>query len=189
MLTRTRTAMTIGVLVTALVALGAGFTKERVTPAEWATGVCTAVGDWQQTAQSGSAALKASLSTGNPSLRDVRRELAAYLDDMSHATAKAVKGIKAAGVPSTAKGAKISDGMADLFVSIRDSMAKLHRQAQNISVKDRLKARKQIRALETKVDSEFEEFGTGFDKLKRYDTKRTLDKAFDASPACQAVSG
>jgi hypothetical protein len=184
---RTRTALIGGVLIAALLLMGAGFPKKDATPKAWANGVCTAVNSWVQSTQSGAADLSTQLTGTNPNLHDVRDALAGYLGDTAHATTRAIDDLKAAGKPATPKGSKAASTLTDGFKQIRSSLKKLQSEAKDISTKKKAKALKQIKAINKDVNVEFASFQKALSKLQKLDPNHKLEKAFKASQACQAL--
>lgn len=185
---RSRTALIGGVLVAALMLMGAGFPTKTVSPKQWATGVCTSVNDWVDATKTGASDLESSLTGTNPNLRDVRDALASYLRDTAHATTIALDGLKAAGTPKTPKGSEAASTLTSSFKKIRASLRKLADQADEMSIKHKAKTLTQITALNAKVNKEFSSFNSALSKLKRLDPNHKLKKAFQVDAACQALS-
>ncbi len=186
---RIRTVTTIGVVIAALVLMGAGFPSKHVPPKRWAAGVCTTVTDWVNTTKAGASDLNASLAGANTSLRDVRDALSGYMGDTAHATTLALDGLAAAGTPTTPKGKQAAATLTGSFKKIRKSLRKLQNQADDVSVKHKAKALKEIKALDRQVTTEFNSFGAALAKLKNLDPDHKLKKAFQADRTCQALSG
>jgi hypothetical protein len=185
---RARTALIGGVVIAALVLMGAGFPSKKVSPKHWANGVCTTVNDWVTATKDGATALEASLTGTNPNLRDVRDALAGYLGDTAHATTRALDGLDRAGTPKTPKGTQAAKGLTESFKGIRTSLRKLQSQAEDVSIKHKAKAMKQITSLNHEVNTQFASFSKALGKLKKLDPGHKLQKAFQADQACQALS-
>jgi hypothetical protein len=184
---RKGTTLISGVVIAALLLMGAGFPTKGVPPKGWATDVCTAVNDWVNATKAGAADLDAQLSGTNPDLRDVRDALAGYMGETAHATTLAIDDMDAAGIPATPKGAKASATLEDSFRKIRASLRKLQNQAEDISIKHKKKALKQINALNKQVDKEFASFRTALGRLPKLDPDHQLKRAFQADAECQAL--
>jgi hypothetical protein len=167
--------------------MGAGFPAKTQSPKKWAAGLCASMSEWRDVAVNGADEMRTKLSGTNPSLAEVRHELASYLGDVSDATAKAADDVKALGPPDTPKGRKIARGMVKVFTGIAVSMERLQHRARGISVSDEATAKQQLTAIQRDVNQVFSQFGTQFTRLKRYDAGRKLDKAFDATKACQTL--
>ena len=185
---RTRTGLIGGVVVAALVLMGAGFPTKHVPPERWATRVCTTVTDWVDATQARADDLNASLTGTNPKLRDIRDGLARYLGFTAHATTRALDGLEKAGTPATPKGAEAALALRDTFTKIRKSLHKLQIQAKAMSIKHKAKALVQVKALDRHVKAAFNSFGDALTKLRKLDPNHQLKRAFDADPACQALS-
>ena len=185
---RTRTALIAGVLVAALLVIGAGYPAKRVPPERWATSVCTTVNEWVGTTEAGADRVKESLSGTHPNLRDVREALASYLGDTAHATTLALDGLADAGIPATPKGTKAAEGLTEGFKQIRKSLRKLEAQAEDMSIRHRKKALKQVKALNRRVNTEFNSFSEALSKLRKLDPNHKLQQAFQSEPACRALS-
>ncbi len=186
---RTRTALIGGVVIAALLLMGAGFPSKQVAPKHWATGVCTTVNTWVETTKTGATRLEASLAGTSPNLRRVRSALAGYLGDTAHATTRAIDGLDKAGTPKTPKGKQAAEGLTNGFKKIRNGLRKLQNEAKGMSVKHKAKALQQITSLNREVNTEFASFSDAVGKLKKLDPNHQLRKAFQADQACQALSG
>jgi hypothetical protein len=184
---RTRTAVIGGVLIAAMLLMGAGFPSKKVTPAKFANGVCTTVSDWSTATQDGATQLNAALTSSATQLSDVRDLLASYLGDTAHLTTLALDGLSDAGTPSTPKGAQASKVLTDSFRKIRTSLRKLQNEAEDVSIKNKTKALKDLTALEKQVGVEFASFNKALTKLKTLDPNHKLKKAFQANPTCQSL--
>lgn len=185
---RTQTALIGSVLIAALLLMGAGFPAKKVPPKQWAIGVCTTVNDWVTATENGANDLNATLTGTNTKLRDVREALTAYLGDTAHSTTVVLDGLVDAGTPATPKGKQAATGLIDTFKKIRTSLRKLQDQAEELSIKNRAKALKQIKALNRQVSAEFASFNDALIKLRKLDPNHQLQKAFQAEPACQQLS-
>ncbi len=130
----------------------------------------------------------ASLRGKNVRLRDVREALTGYLGATAHATTLALDGLAAAGTPKTPKGKQAAAGLSASFKKIRASLRKLHNQAEDMSIKHKAKALKQVKALNRQVTAEFNSFNVALSKLRKLDPGHQLQQAFAADPACQALS-
>jgi hypothetical protein len=186
---RTRSALIGGVVVTALLLMGAGFPTKKVTADQWANGVCTTVNSWVGATESGAQQLNAELSGTKPNLKDVRRALTKYLGDTADATTVALDGLEEAGTPTTPKGKKAAAALTDSFKLIRKSLRDLQDQAGDVSVKKKAKALKQVNALNQQVNTEFQSFNAALLKLRKLDPSKELQQAFQSDQACQALSG
>jgi hypothetical protein len=184
---RTRTALISSVVIAALILMGAGFPTKAAPPKQWATEVCTAVSDWVNATKAGAAELDASFTGTNPNLRDVRDALADYMGATAHATTEAIDAMGAAGVPATPKGTKAASTLEDSFRGIRASLRKLQNQAEDISIKHRAKALRQIKALNGQVNDEFASFRKALRRLPKLDPNHKLKKAFQAAAECQSL--
>jgi hypothetical protein len=184
---RTRTAVIGGVLIAAMLLMGAGFPTKKVTPAKFAHGVCTSLSDWSNAAQDGATELNTSLTNSATKLSDVRDLLASYLGDTAHLTQVALDGLSAAGTPSTPKGAEASKVLTDSFRKIRTALRKLQNEADDVSIKNKTKALKDLKALQKEVGTELSSAGKALTKLKHLDPNHKLEKAFKAAPACQSL--
>jgi len=182
-----RTGFVGGVVISALLLLGAGFPAKGVPPKEWATSVCTAVTDWVDTTKARAAALDTGLSAEGVTLRDVRDALVGYMGEVADATTDAIDAMDEAGVPATPKGKKAADTLTDSFRKIRTSLRKLQNQAEDISIRREAKALRQVNALSRQVDEEFATFRDALARLKKLDPNHKLRKAFRADAACQAL--
>lgn len=184
---RMRTAFIGGVVIAAVVLMGAGFPTKGEPPKQWANDVCTSVNDWVDTTQAGAADLDTTLNSNNIGLRDVRNALVGYMGDVADATTVAIDGLEAAGVPATPKGKKAAATLTASFKDIRTSLRKLQNQAEDISIRREGKALKQVKALNRQVDEEFGSFQDALGHLKKLDPNHKLKKAFAADAACQAL--
>jgi hypothetical protein len=185
MATRTRTALIGGVLIGALLLMGAGF-PQKVTPAHFADGVCTTVDTWQAGANAGADELDTKI-TAATSIRQVRSLLASYLGNGAKATSVALDGLDEAGVPTTPKGAEASRTLKQAFSKIRASLRGFQHDAEDVSTKNKKKALKQLKALNAKVGIEFSSFSKALSKLKTLDPNHKLEKAFKANTVCAAL--
>ena len=184
---RTRTALIGGVLVGALLIMGAGFPTTKVPPKHWATGVCTAIGDWVNASKTGADQLNTALTGTRPKLRDVRELLSGYLGSTAHATTLAIDGLNQAGTPTTPKGNTAARALTDSFKQIRSSLRHLQDTADGVSIKHKAKALKQLKSLNTDIGVEFSSFQKALTKLQHLDPNHKLRKAFQADAACQAL--
>jgi hypothetical protein len=185
---RARTAVTAGVLALALVVMGAGFPAKGTPPKQWASGFCTALDAWRSVAVDGADQLKASLSGEQVSLADARTALVGYLGDVADSTEETAEAIQDLGAPDTRHGRKIQRKMVRIFIDIHGSVEDLQDRAERMSDTNERKALRQVRSIQKDVNRVFSGFPEEFRQLKKLDTGRKLDKAFDASAACQAVS-
>jgi hypothetical protein len=182
---RTRTALIGGVLIGALLLMGAGFAK-KVTPAHFANGVCTTVDEWSTKTKAGSTELDAKITTAK-SLRQVRTLLASYLGDTADLTTTALEGLDQAGVPSTPKGTAASKTLKASFKKIRTALRGFEHDAKDMSIKNRTKALKQLKALNARVAVEFGSFTKALGKLTSLDPNHKLETAFKANAVCSAL--
>jgi hypothetical protein len=188
MTTRARTALTAGVLVLALVVMGAGFPARRVPPRQWTGGLCTSLDRWRNVAVDGAEQLKTDLSGTQVSLTDARTALVAYLGDVSDATAQAGKDIKDLGAPDTPRGRTIERRLVRVFEELHGSVEDLQDRARALSTTKKRVALRQVRSIQQDVNGVFDTFSKEFKRLKRLDTGHKIDKAFAAATACRAAS-
>jgi hypothetical protein len=186
MTTRTRTALIGGVLIAALILMGAGFPTKKVTPAHFANGVCTTVDEWQTGANAGSRELETKI-TAAKSIKQVRSLLASYLGNGAKATTVALDGLDDAGVPKTPKGEEASKVLKQAFSKIRSALRGFQDDAEDVSVKNEKKALKQLKALNAKVGIEFNSFTKALTKIRTLDPDQKLEKAFKADAVCTAL--
>jgi hypothetical protein len=182
---RSRTALIGGVLIGALLLMGARF-PTKATPAHFANGVCTTVNEWATATKSGSTELDTKIAAAK-NLREVRDLLAAYLGTTAHETTVALDGIDEAGTPSTPKGAEASKVLKESFKQIRSALRDFQNQAEDMSIKQKAKALKQLKALNTRVGVEFGSFSKALSKLAKLDPNHKLEKAFKANAVCQSL--
>lgn len=182
---RTRTALIGSVLIGALFLMGAGF-PTKTTPAHFATGVCTAVQEWSASANAGSKELDAKISAAT-SIRQVRSLLASYLGNAAKSTSAALDGLDDAGVPKTPKGAEASKTLKEGFSKIRTALRGFQDDAEDVSIKNKQKALKQLKALNAKVGTEFNSFTKSLTKIRSLDPNHKLEKAFKANSVCAAL--
>ena len=132
--------------------------------------------------------LNAKLTGTKPNLKNVREALTKYLGDVAHSTTIALDGLEDAGTPSTPKGKKAAAALSDSFKLIRKSLRDLQDQAEDVSIKKKAKALKQVNALNKQVNTEFQSFNAALLKLRKLDPNKKLQEAFQADQACQALS-
>jgi hypothetical protein len=185
---RARTALTAGVLVLTFVVMGAGFPTKPVPPKQWTSGLCTTLDTWRNVAVDGADELKASLDSEQVSLDDARTELTAYLGDVADATKAARRDIKDLGAPDTPKGKKIEKRLVKLFGRLHGDVEDLQDRAAKMSTTSEQKALRQVTAIQGDVNGVFDTFTEEFQRLKKLDAGRKIDKAFAASKACQSPS-
>jgi hypothetical protein len=189
MTTRARTALTAGVLALTLVVMGAGFPAKTVPPKQWTGGLCTSLDAWRSVAVDGADQLKASLSgTQQVSLKDARSALSAYLADVADATEQARQDIKDLGAPHTPNGRKIERRLVKLFGALHGDVEELQDRASKMSTTREQVALRQVRSIQSDVNGVFDTFTKEFQRMKRLDSGRKIDKAFAASKACQTPS-
>lgn len=191
---RTRTALTGGVLIVALLVMGAGFpTKTRpspsVPPKHWATSVCGALHSWVDGAKQGATDLQSSIQGKASRTKMVRDAIAAYLGDTARSTTVVLHKLKRAGAPATPKGTEAVGALRKGFEQARTALSRLRRQAEHISTRHRAAALADLRTLKNRVDTEFRSLDGAFNGLDRLDPGHQLSTAFKSSRACQSGSG
>jgi len=185
---RVRTAITAGVLALTLVVMGAGFPAKSVPAKQWAGGLCTSLDAWRSVAVDGADHLKASLGAEQVSLKDARSALRAYLADVADATGQARQDIKDLGAPDTPHGKKVERRLVKLFGELHGDVEDLQDRAAGMSTTKEQVALRQVTSIQKDVNGIFDTFTTAFQRLKRLDAGRKIDKAFAASRACQTPS-
>jgi len=182
---RTRSALVGGVVIAALLLMGAGF-PAKTTPAHFVDELCTSVSDWATATRAGSEELDTKIKRAK-SLRQVRNLLAEFLGDTAHLTTAALDGLDEAGVPATPKGPEASKLLKSTFKDIRSALRGFHDDAEDVSIKKKKKALKQLRALDAKVDVEFASFTKALGKLKTLDPNHKIEQAFKANAVCATL--
>jgi hypothetical protein len=185
---RARTALTAGVLALTLVVMGAGFPTRTVPPKQWTGGLCTSLDAWRSVAVDGADQLKASLGDQQVSLQDARSALRAYLADVADATEQARQDIKDLGAPDTPHGKKIERRLVKLFGELHGDVEDLQDRASKMSITKEQLALRQVTSIQGDVNGVFDTFTKEFQRLKKLDAGRKIDKAFAASKACQTPS-
>jgi hypothetical protein len=85
-------------------------------------------------------------------------------------------------------GKKAAAALSDSFKLIRKSLRGLADDAEDVSIKKKAKALKQVNALNKKVNTEFQSFNAALLKLRKLDPNKQLQQAFQSDQACQALS-
>jgi hypothetical protein len=176
-----------GVLIAAMLLMGAGFPTKKATPEHFANGVCTTVSQWSNATSLGEQQLNAALTAPNVQLSDLRDYFAGYLADTAHLTTLALDGLADAGTPSTPKGTQAAKVLTASFRKIRTSLRKLSEQAEEMSITDQAQAVTDVKAVTKQIGVEFASFNKALKKLKTLDPNHKLQKAFRANPTCQSL--
>jgi hypothetical protein len=185
---RARTVLTAGVLALTLVVMGAGLPAKTVPPKQWTGGLCTSLDTWRAVAVDGADQLKASLGGQQVSLKDARSKLSAYLADVADGTEQARQDIKDLGAPDTLHGKKIERRLVKVFGELHGDVQDLQDRATKMSTTKEQVALRQVTSIQGDVNGIFDTFTKEFQRLKKLDARRKIDKAFAASKACQSPS-
>jgi hypothetical protein len=157
-----------------------------VSPSKWAPKFCTAVVDYQSTIETEGASMDSALSQ-TTDLATARDQIESFLGNMADAANTAKRELKAAGVPSSPNGGKISA----LFVSGLGASAKVFAEAQRTAAKlptDSVENFK-VKGKQLGVDltDAGEELSKSFSGINKLDKGKKLEAAVKAAPECQPI--
>ena len=177
-----RIAVTAAVVGLALTVMGAGFSTKRVPTERFAGALCTALDDFQGTALgSDVVSMTMSIMAGKgPSLRAIRRMSVRYYAEVAEASQDAARKLATLGDPEMPRGREVARGTVRLFDRLHVATVRVHRDAKDIS------NRSELEAVGRDFNRAFERFVTGLEQLRRLDPAGRLEKAANASAACDA---
>jgi hypothetical protein len=182
--------LTGGVLVLALVVMGAGFPArpgKPVSPGHWVSQVCDAFDTLKTSGDDSAADLEASLRNGTPDLAFLRQTLVEYVQSLDDTTTITIQQIEAAGVPRVPHGRKIATGLVAALRTVQASWRGLGRQASAVSIDDRNLAVRQFKALARRATATDHANGKLLSGLSRLGPHGTLDRAYRRSVSCRAL--
>ena len=179
--------LTVGVLAVALLVIGAGFPAKQVPPKHWAKSVCTAVGVWVRTAQSGASALNGQASTGS-NLPSIKHGLVEYLGATEDSTRTVIDHLEAAGQPATPKGSQAAAGLTKGFERIERALEGFKHDARAVPTGRPAVTLARLKALQTKINAKLGALNQAIGNLSRFDPGHKIQKAFRATPTCRSLS-
>lgn len=145
--------------------------------------MCTGLGRWQR-------ALGAHISNGT-SVTDptvVKTNLANYLDGVVQQTGTLLKGLKAAGVPKVAHGAKIAAGLRRQFAKAQAVFTATRRRVRRLVVTDKIAFVTGIAAAEKDATVAFTTAQVALGKLGTKYPSPALDAALTGATECKALA-
>lgn len=175
-------ALALGLLVAYVPAAHAA----TVPPSTWAPKFCTAVVDYQSTIQTEGNSMDTALSQ-ETDLGAARDQIEAFLGNMVDAANTAKNQVKAAGVPSSPNGGKISA----LFVSGLGASAKLFAKAKLAAAKLPTDSLENFKVKGKQLGSDLtragDELGKSFSGIGKLDKGKKLEAAVKAAPECKPI--
>jgi hypothetical protein len=172
----------------ALIVAGSGGAAASVGAAKtvplntWATSVCRDLARWEsQLAKLG--------STGQPSDPAAgKTAITAFLGGALKATDKLSKDLRSAGVPSVSGGNAVAAAYADAVKGLRSAFATANTDAVALPTNDPAAFALSARALAKELQTAGTTLHTKFATAAKQNPASGLDKAFQSSKACAAVS-
>jgi hypothetical protein len=161
-----------------------------IDPADWADGFCTALVDWQSTAQEARDLVVGVIEDGVTSstkAKATRKKIVGALKDASEGAELASDAIKDLGPPDVTNGAKISSAASSAISDTSEIFAQAAKDAAKFST-DPKQFRKQVKALKSQVDDGLEEAGQDISAIDGLDADGMLDAALSSEPACSSLS-
>jgi hypothetical protein len=158
-----------------------------VSPSEWAPKFCTAIIDYQATISQESDSMSAALDDVTD-LATARDQIASFLSNMVDAANTAKREVKAAGVPSSPNGAKITG----LFVSGLGASAKVfakgETQAEKLPTTSAEQFKIKGKQLGVDLSDAGEELSKSFSGIGKLDKGKKLEQAVKAAPECEPLT-
>jgi hypothetical protein len=181
-------ALVAAVPVVGLVAAPAGANTRSSTPAktvspqQWATKFCTALGDWENSISNSQGDLQSAAS--GTDLVATKTALVDFLSQAIDNTDTAIADVKAAGTPNVTNGKKISDAIVKALRKAKAIFVKAEADAEALSTADATTFGTDVQAIGQQITSSGSEIDAGFSSLNKLDKGGKLGKVVKSSRAC-----
>jgi len=165
------------VVVVAVLAAGCG-SKKPMTTAEWANGVCSAVGTWKDSLTSAAEPLK----SGNVS----KDSLQTAANDVKSATDTLQSDLKDLGKPNTQAGQQAQDEINTLTSELQTDVDTIKSAAEGASGVSGISSA--VTTATTTVSTMKAQVSSTVTSLKQLDAKGELNTAFKQADSCQQLT-
>lgn len=190
MANRTRRAL-LGTAAIALIALaGCGSSGSsgsqstaKATPVAYVGSVCTAVGAWLRSVQSGSSDIAKQLAPGSTPTR-AKQALEALLAGSVADSQTIVRSLQAAGVPEVPDGATISEALVRTFKHAAEALERVHAQVAQLPTGNPHAFLAATSHVSADVRQSLSGIASGLSPLR----SPALQKASESSPSCKTIT-
>ncbi len=161
-----------------------GSAADTVTaPADYAEGLCTAIGDFQADLQQQSTEFQDAFGTGTPSPEDAKDTLAAFVGDLSDRTQQLIDDVDALGTPDVENGEQVRSTLTGAFEQVVTAFDQAEADIDGLSTDDPAALAEGFTEVATKLQNAGNEISTSFDDLQSPE----LDEAAADVEACSGI--
>lgn len=180
-----RAALALAFLAVPLAVGACGGSSKRqatVSPDAYVSQVCTSVGTWLRTVESGSSQIERELKPGATPAA-AKQALEGLMQATVASSERAVAGLRAAGAPDVAEGKSISARLLGAFERATSELASARRQVASLPTASASAFRSSAQALAASLRSSVSGIGSGLSELH----SATLEQAAARSAACRSL--
>jgi hypothetical protein len=147
--------------------------------ADYVNGVCTAVGQYQDSLQQ----LQANFTAQTTDLAALKQSWLDLLDGMLASTQKLVADVDALGVPDTSDGQQVAETLKGDFGTLQKDLQQLRDESASLSPSDPTAFMSAFEPMIQTFQTDMSSFGQDLQQLDGGE----LDQAFSDAPACAAI--
>lgn len=163
---------------------GDGGSADTVTaPADYAEGLCTAIGDFQTDLETQSAEFQDAFTSGTPSPADAKDTLSSFVAELSDRTQELIDEVEALGTPEVENGEEVRTALTGAFEQVVAAFDEAEADIDGLSTDDPAALAEGFSEVATKLQEAGTEISTSFDDLQSPE----LDEAAADVEACSGV--
>jgi predicted small secreted protein len=162
---------------------GGGTTDEVTAPADYAEGLCTAIGEFQSDLQQQSTAFQDAFGGGTPSPEEAKDTLAAFVGDLSIRTQQLIDEVEALGTPDVENGDEVRATLTSAFERVVEAFDQAEADIEALSTDDRAALAEGFTEVGTQLQAAGTDISASFEDLQSPE----LDEAAADVEACSGI--
>jgi len=161
-----------------------GGTSDQVTvPADYAEGLCTAIGDFQEDLQQQSTEFQNAFGSGTPSPEQAKDTLATFVGDLSTRTQQLIDEVDALGTPDVDNGEEVRETLTSAFERVVEAFDQAEADIDALSTDDPAALAEGFTEVGTQLQAAGTDISSSFDDLQSPE----LDEAAADVEACSGI--
>jgi hypothetical protein len=161
-----------------------GGSADTVTaPADYAEGLCTAIGDFQADLETQSTEFQDAFTGGTPSPDDAKDTLSSFVAELSDRTQELIDDVEALGTPDVENGEDVRSALTGAFEQVVVAFEEAEADIDGLSTADPAALAQGFTEVASKLQAAGTEISTSFDDLQSPE----LDDAAADVEACSGV--
>lgn len=158
---------------------GGGGGDDQVSAGDFASSICTAFGDWQESIQGRQSGLEAGLGQ-DATPEEGKEALQTFLSEVNEDTDQLVEDVNAAGTPDAEQGEEIRDALVEAAEGAQTELQQAEDAVGELPTDSEQAFKTSADELGNNIREALGNVGSGIQEID----SEQLDKAFEEEPAC-----